>query len=67
MPVAWSSGWLLERMLELEGDPEKWSNQPIGLVEPDPDYDPAFDAVAEPPPGWESLPFYEPEVVNDGE
>jgi hypothetical protein len=54
-------------MLELEGDPEKWKDQPIGFGDDDPDWDPAFDAVAEPPPGYENLPFYTPEEVSDGE
>jgi hypothetical protein len=66
MPVAWSSGWLFQRMLEFEGDATKWNNQPIGFGLDDADYDPAFDAAAEPPPGWESLPMIG-EVVSDGE
>jgi hypothetical protein len=63
MPVAWSAGWLLERMLELEGEPEKWKGQQIGFGLDDPDWDPAFDAV----PDVGNLPFYEPEEVSDGE
>jgi len=63
MPVEWSAGWLLRRMIEFECDPSKWNNQPIGFGLDDADYDPAFDAAAEPPAGWEQLP----KVVNDGE
>jgi hypothetical protein len=61
MPVVWSSGWLLERMMELQGQPEKWNNQPIGFGLDDPDWDPAFDESmsVEPPTGWENLPVYE--------
>jgi len=66
MPVQWSGGWLLERMLEFDGDPAKWNHQPIGWGLDDPDYDPAFDMPAEPPPGWERLPTIG-EVVSDGE
>jgi len=64
MPIAWSSGWLLQRMLEYDGDPARWNNQPIGWGLDDVDYDPAFDAEAEPPAGWESLPFIEGEVSD---
>lgn len=65
--MEWSSGWLLERMVEFEGDPEKWKDQPIGLADADPDIDPMWDSPAMPPPGWERLPMHIPEGVNDGE
>jgi hypothetical protein len=65
-PVEWSMGWLLERAMELKYDAEKWKGQPIGFGLDDPDWDPAFDAPAEPPPGWERLPMIG-EVVGDGE
>jgi hypothetical protein len=66
-PVVWAAGWLLERTMELEGDPERWKGQQIGFGLEDPDYDPAFDAPAEPPAGWESLPMHVREEVGDGE
>lgn len=60
-PVEWSTGWLLERVLELEavirGD-DKWNDGVgVGFGVDDPDWDPAFDAPAVPPPGWERLPM----------
>jgi len=64
MPVAWSGGWLLQRMLEYDGDATRWNNHPIGWGLDDPDYDPAFDDPAEPPAGWESLPFDRGEVSD---
>jgi hypothetical protein len=69
MPIAWSAGWLLQQMILLDANPEKWWNEGgvIGFGLEDPDYDPAFDEAVEPPPGYESLPFYEPPEVNDGE
>lgn len=63
-----SSGWLLEQMVALDTDAEKWWKQGgIGFVDADPDHDPMFDGGAEPPPGWELLPVYQPEEVSRGE
>lgn len=71
MPVDQSSGWLLHRALDqellLHHEPQKLSEMQIGFGLDDPDWDPAFDADAEPPPGYESLPFHESSEVNDGE
>jgi hypothetical protein len=66
-PVAWSSGWLLERAMELEGSPEKWTGQPVGFGLDDPDWDPAFDASEADAPDVSHLPFYDPEGVSRGE
>jgi hypothetical protein len=63
MPVSEAFGWMLEQMVALAANPEKWFNEggPIGLGGDDPDYDPAFDEAThvEPPPGYENLPFHE--------
>jgi hypothetical protein len=48
--------------MELEGQPEKWTGQPVGFGLDDPDYDPTFDAPAE-APDVSHLPFYDPEGV----
>lgn len=61
-PLEWSSGWLLERVLELEmalrHDPKLWDDGvPTGFGLDDPDVDPAFDAPAVAPPWIANLPF----------
>ena len=58
-PIVWSQGWLLERVLEYEHDPEKWKGQPIGFSES------SGAGMTEPPAGWEQLPMIE--EVSDGE
>jgi hypothetical protein len=65
-PIGWSTGWLLERAMELEFDQDKWKNQRVGFVGDSADY----DAAAEPPDGWQSLPMIDADgkvVVSDGE
>jgi hypothetical protein len=59
MPVEWSSGWLLARMIELGGGlPPAWNDGITpGFGLDDPEYDPTFDEQAEPPVGWERLPM----------
>lgn len=59
MRVDWSSGWLLERMMELTPLPESWANQPIGFGLDDPEFDPWMHGAVEPPAGWQNLPFNE--------
>jgi len=69
MPVAWSMGWLCERVLELEGvirGSKRWDDGvPIGFGLDDPDYDPAL-RVAPPPEGYTSWEHFE-EVNGSGE
>ena len=59
MPLEWSTGWLLARLIELGGGlPEAWSDGiDPGFGMDDSDWDPAFDTPAEPPRGWERLPM----------
>jgi len=57
MPIEWSGGWLLERLMDLTVTPESWANKPIGFGLDDPDFDPSFHGAVEPPAGWQRLPF----------
>jgi hypothetical protein len=57
-----SSGWLFQQMAQLAAsDPTEWLKAgPVGFFDDeDPDYDPMFDTVAEPPAGWQRLPMHE--------
>lgn len=62
-----SSGWLFEQMARLAANPEEWwKSGPVGFFDDeDPEYDPMFDAAAEPPAGYQRLPMHE--EVSSGE
>lgn len=69
MPVEWSGGWLLQQMVLLDTNPEKWWNEGgnIGFVDDDEfGWDPFAEAGVEPPAGWQSLPMHEG-TVSGGE
>lgn len=68
MPVEWSGGWLLNQMVLLDTNPDKWWNEGgrVGFIDDDDlGWDPFAEAGVEPPPGWQTLPMHK--EVSGGE